>query len=92
MLPLLRDDDPAAFRLTLAGTGCLGVMVVALTLVGNMPVNLATLRATPDIDPDTWKGLRRRWNRLHSGRVALELTGFVLLFLGAMRDTRPQRR
>ncbi len=81
------SEDPAAIRLTLAGTGCIGV-ILALTLAGNMPVNLATLRATPDTDPDTWRRLRRRWNRLHSARVALDVTGFVLLLAGALRDAQ----
>jgi hypothetical protein len=34
-------------------------------------------------DPDEWRRLRRRWDRLHSGRIVLDCAGFVLITLAA---------
>ena len=65
---------------TLAGvaTGCFAGML-ALTFAGNMPVNVAVLRWEEQGDPDRWRRLRRRWDRIHTVRIALDTTGFALL-------------
>lgn len=65
---------------TLAGvsTGCFAGML-ALTFAGNMPLNVAVLRWQEPGDPDRWRRLRRRWDRIHTARIALDTTGFALL-------------
>ena len=30
-------------------------------------------------DPERWRQLRRRWDLIHTGRVILDSTGFVLV-------------
>ena len=65
---------------TLAGAaaGCFGAMLV-LTFAGNMPINVAVLRWEEPGDPTRWASLRRRWDRIHTARIALDTTGFALL-------------
>jgi Domain of unknown function (DUF1772) len=53
--------------------------MLALTFAGNMPVNVAVLRWQEPGDPDRWRRLRRRWDRIHTVRIALDTTGFALL-------------
>ncbi len=86
VLVLLPAGEPAAFRLTLAGTTCFAVML-AITLVGNMPLNAATLRATADIPEGDWRRLRRRWDALHSVRILLDVSGYLLLVVGLVART-----
>ncbi len=83
---MLPAGDAAAFRLTLAATGCFSLML-AVTLAGNMPLNAATLRTGPDVDPSDWRQIRGRWNSLHSIRVLLDVTGFLLLILALVERT-----
>jgi hypothetical protein len=70
--------DGCARTLAATATGCLGGML-ALTFAGNMPINLAILRWEEPGDPARWRRLRRRWDRVHTVRVALDTTAFVLL-------------
>lgn len=64
------------------GTACYAGML-AITLAGNMPLNVATLRAGRDIDPGSWRATRRSWNRLHLVRNALNVGGLVTLAAAA---------
>jgi hypothetical protein len=58
---------------------------LAITLIGNMPINLQVFRWDEEHgDPDRWRRLRRRWDRLHSARVVLDSAGFVLITLAAL--------
>jgi hypothetical protein len=57
--------------------------MIGLTLAGNMPLNAATLRASADMDSQQWADTRRKWDRLHTARNALNLAGLALLSLGA---------
>jgi len=57
--------------------------MVALTLAGKMPFNAATLLASTDMDSRQWADTRRKWDRLHTARNALNLTGLALLLLAA---------
>jgi hypothetical protein len=76
------EGQPAT--LTLAGGLCFAVML-AITLLGNMPINLRVFRwDEQNGDPDEWRRLRRRWDRLHSVRIVLDGTGFVLVALAAV--------
>jgi hypothetical protein len=77
------DGEPAT--LALAGGACFSVML-AITLLGNMPINVRVLRwDDPGGDPAEWRRLRRRWDRLHTMRVVLDGAGFVLVALAAVQ-------
>jgi hypothetical protein len=75
-------STPTAKPYAWAGTSCYAAMI-GLTLAGNMPLNAATLRASADMDSQQWADTRRKWDRLHTARNALNLTGLALLSLGA---------
>jgi len=71
--------------LALAAGGCYTTML-GITLAGNMPINLRVLRWDEQRgDPEEWRRLRRRWDRLHSIRIPLDVAGFVLIALAALR-------
>jgi hypothetical protein len=70
--------------LAVAAGVCYAVML-AITLVGNMPINVRVFRWDEEhSDPDQWRALRHRWDRLHSARVVLDMAGFVLIILAAL--------
>ncbi len=70
--------------LALTAGGCYATMV-AITLIGNMPINLRVFRWDEDRgDPEEWRRLRRRWDRLHNVRIPFDVTGFVLITLAAL--------
>lgn len=76
------DGDSA----TLAGAGgaCFAAML-AITLIGNMPINVRVLRWDVERgDPEEWRRIRRRWDRLHTIRTVLDGAGFVLVALAAV--------
>jgi len=76
------DDRPQTLAMT-AG-GCYASML-AITLIGNMPINLRVFRwDEAHGDPEEWRRLRRRWDRLHTGRVLLDTAGFALITLAAL--------
>ncbi len=55
-----------ASTLTFAAAVCFTVML-AMTLVLNMPINLAVFRWDEEHgDPERWRELRRRWDLIHS--------------------------
>jgi hypothetical protein len=66
------------------GTACYAAML-AITLVGNMPLNAATLRATESMDRQNWVSIRRRWDQFHGLRNVLNVTGMILLGIAASR-------
>ena len=64
--------------------GCYATML-AITLIGNMPINLRVFRwDEAHGDPEDWRRLRRRWDRLHNVRIPLDVAGFVLITLAAL--------
>lgn len=72
-----------ARTLLLSASAAYAVML-AITLAGNMVLNVATLRTDPtDATVDAWRSVRRRWDRLHAVRGALDLTGLVLVCVTA---------
>ena len=75
--------------LAAAATGCVSAML-AVTFAGNMPINTAVLGWQEPGDPDHWRALRRRWDRLHTVRVMLDVTAFSLLVAACLN--RPARR
>lgn len=87
VLVLIRDRRSSEFRLTLAGMGCF-VAMLAITLLGNVPINNSILELSPETDSGEFARLRERWDQLHTARVLLDIAGFVLLCLGALRRSR----
>ncbi len=84
VLSLVSDRRSLSFLFSLAGMVCYAVML-AITLTGNIPINRRTL----ELDPSTttreeFLELRARWDRLHTARNALNLTGFGLAILGTL--------
>ena len=75
------DGTPAT--LSLAGGACFATML-AITLLGNMPINVQILRWREDDEPARWRRLRRRWDRLHTVRIVLDVAGFGLVAAGAV--------
>ena len=85
VLSLLSDRRSFAFLFGFAG-------MLAITLTGNIPINRRTL----ELDPDTtsreeFLELRARWDRLHTARNGLNLTGFGLAILGLLATTQGNR-
>jgi hypothetical protein len=67
----------AAFALSLAGLLlCIGDMLV--TVLVNVPINREVQSWQPDAPPAEWKRLRDRWERFHSIRTLLVVSGFGL--------------
>lgn len=73
-------DGGDSSRLALAAGGCFALMLT-ITLLGNMPINLRVLRWDEEGDPGEWRRLRRRWDRLHTVRIVLDVAGFLLITL-----------
>jgi hypothetical protein len=67
----------------LAGASYSGML--AITLIGNMPINLRVFRWDEQRgDPQEWCRVRRRWDRLHTARILLDSAGFLLITLAAV--------
>ena len=84
VLSLVPVRRSLSFLFGLAGMLCFATML-AITLIGNIPINRRTL----ELDPSTttreeFLKLRARWERLHAARNALNLTGFGLAILGVL--------
>jgi hypothetical protein len=61
-------------------------IMLAITLTGNMPINLRVFRWDERHgDPEQWRALRRRWDRLHSARIVLDTAGFALITAAAVQ-------
>ena len=68
-----------ASTLTLAAAACFTAMLT-MTLVLNMPINVAVFRWDEEHgDPARWRQLRRRWDLIHTGRILLDSAGFALI-------------
>ena len=70
------DDDALVLTLGAAGAFC---AMLAITLVGNLPLNHRTLQAGADTDNAEWRAILWRWDRLHSVRIFLDAGGFGVL-------------
>lgn len=64
-------------RLFGAAACCYAVML-AVTFTGNLPLNAATLHLTTDDPEQELREVRRRWDRFHALRVALDVAGLTL--------------
>ena len=90
VLSLSSDRRSLSFLFGLAGMLCYATML-AITITGNIPINRRTL----ELDPDTasreeFLELRARWDRLHTARNVLNLTGFGLTILGVLASTQEE--
>lgn len=82
---LVATRKTSAFLPTLLGTVCFIGMLIS-TIFGNVPINNRVLELSPENDSEEFMQLRERWDRLHTLRVFLSVTGLGLLFLGALRE------
>jgi hypothetical protein len=70
--------------LAAAGGACFAGML-AITLIGNMPINVRVMRWDEESgDPDEWRRIRRRWDRFHTARIVLDGAGFLLVALAVV--------
>lgn len=83
VLYFIGDTDSSAFWLTVAGTLCI-VLMSAVSLLGNVPINKQVIEWNPQSPPDNWWELRNRWDSLHRVRVALDIAALIFLLLGAL--------
>lgn len=72
-----------ARRRLFAAAGASYAAMLGITLVGNVPLNAATLRLAADAPEQELRAVRRRWDRLHALRVALDVTGLALAAVAA---------
>jgi uncharacterized membrane protein len=86
-LALLSSRGSAGFRSTLLGTACFAGML-ASTRIGNVPINERVLEIDPETDQEEFVELRKRWDRLHTLRVVLNLAGLGFLVSGALAEDR----
>lgn len=90
-LPVLALERPSVslrFLLTAAGMGCYAAML-AVTLSRNVPINNRLLELSPQAGShDEFGELRARWDRLHTTRNLLNLTGLACTALAALTSTR----
>ncbi len=86
-LPVLAMDPPPGSRrsrLTVAAMGCYAAML-GLTLTRNLPINAQLLALEPETTAYAeFEDLRTRWERLHTIRNVLNVTGFALTVLSVM--------
>ncbi len=78
--------DPG-FGLAVVATAALAAML-AITLLGSMPLNLRTEAFPTEGDAAEWRTLRSRWERLHVVRVLLDLLAFACL-IAALQQAGP---
>jgi Domain of unknown function (DUF1772). len=65
----------------IAAAVSLGV-ALAVTIVGNVPINLRTGRISQAAAPEGFIAMRRRWDVFQLVRGSLQLLGFVLITVG----------
>jgi len=83
VLAVLFSRGRAGFRSTLLGAACL-VGMLASTRIGNVPINNRVLEMDPEKDQEEFTQLRKRWDSLHTLRVALNVAGLGSLIAGAL--------
>jgi len=87
VLALLFSRGAPGFRSTLLGTACFAGRL-ASTRIGNVPINNRVLEIDPEKDQEEFAELQKRWDRLHTLRVALNVAGLGLLISGALAAGR----
>jgi len=61
------------------------LLSLAVTLAGNVPLNVRTASYPSDGTAAGWVAIRGRWERLHRARVVLDLVAFGALTTSALR-------
>jgi uncharacterized membrane protein len=74
-------------RLAGAAAGA-SLLTLAITLIGNVPLNDRTIGYPAHGGAAGWAQIRRRWERLHVARVALDVASFAALTVAALTDDR----
>jgi hypothetical protein len=63
------------------------VAMLVLSFAGNMPVNRRMLEMDPEAaSSEELMELRRRWDRFHAARNALNFFGFASALVGALSE------
>ena len=57
---------------------------IVFSLLGPVPINNKVVKWNSDDLPGDWRELRRRWDNLHSVRIAILIIGFICLVTGVM--------
>lgn len=57
-------------------------IALAVTIIGNVPINHRTGRIRETSAPDDFLAMRRRWDAFQIARASLQLIGFVLVTIG----------
>lgn len=57
-------------------------LALAVTIIGNVPINLRTGRINQETAPDGFIAMRRRWDAFQLIRGSLQLVGFILVTIG----------
>lgn len=84
VLWLTRRQRPAPFLVSAGGMTCF-VGMLAVTLIGNVPINKTLLGLDPATTPEpAFDDLRARWTRLHLVRNALNISGLALTVAAAL--------
>jgi hypothetical protein len=73
----LMRSEPGAFALSLAGL-VLFLASMLVTLGGNVPINKQVQTWDATAPPSHWSQLRDRWEKFHSLRTAMIVSGFAL--------------
>ncbi len=73
------------FGLAMLAAGATAGMVL-ITLVAELPLNKRTVGYPLDGDAHAWSAIRRRWERFHQARVALDIIAFGCLAVAALED------
>lgn len=89
-LAALSSRGSAGFGRTLLGTACFAGML-ASTRLGNVPINERVLELDPERDQQEFAELRKRWDRLHTLRVSLNVAGLAFLVSGALAEDGSRR-
>lgn len=61
------------------------ILMLIVTLLGNVPLNVRTGRFPPDGTVEEWRAIRGRWEQLHTVRVVLDLVAFGCLVAALYR-------
>jgi len=76
--------DGGDATLALIAGGYFTCMLV-ITLAGNMPITLRVFGwDEARADPQEWRRIRQRWDRLHTVRTVLDSAGFALIAAAAV--------
>src|SRR5699024_337421 len=62
-------------------------LALAVTIIGNVTINLRTGRIRETSAPEDFIAMRRRWDVFQIVRATLQLIGFVLVTIGVVSGT-----